>query len=97
MGIVLSWEKVALSLGQPGGYEVAEKEELFHWKPWALCRGFKKPTHWCPGEQTAGEQIFKGIQCQLVGPSITARLNPYQAGAKGSTDIVQVFFFFWFP
>lgn len=31
-GIVLSWEKVLLSLSQMGRYDMNEKDELFHWK-----------------------------------------------------------------
>lgn len=51
VGIVLSWEKVPLSLSHLGGYDVDEKEELFHWKAWGPSSLLKKSTGVLAGRQ----------------------------------------------
>lgn len=67
MGIVLSWEKVPLSLSHLGGYDVNEKEELFHWKAWGPSSLLKKSTGVLDGIQL--ESTYLKVQTiSLVGP-----------------------------
>lgn len=67
MGIVLSWEKVPLSLSHLGGYDVDEKEELFYWKAWDPSSLLKKSTGVLDGVQL--ESTYLKVQTiSLVGP-----------------------------